>query len=169
MAGNGLVLTVVAILLAAVLLNPRLMKWPFWQATVTPLASIIGSGFLVAGPILAHAAGRHAWVAMLGLCAVSYLFGAALRHNIRHVEPLLASGHHSGVSATVRGLERASELALSLAYFVSVAYYLNLFAAFGLRIEGIVDPFWIRVAATATIVAVGSVGALGGLSGLERV
>jgi hypothetical protein len=169
MTGNGLVLTAVAMMLAAVLLNPRMVKWPFWQATVTPLASIIGSGFLVAGPILAHAAGRHAWVAMAGLCAVAYLFGAALRHNIRHVEPLLASRHRSGISATVRGLERASELALSLAYFVSVAYYLNLFAAFGLRIEGIVDPFWIRVAASATIATVGTVGALGGLNGLERV
>ena len=60
-------------------------------------------------------------------------------------------------------------MALSLAYFISVAYYLNLFAAFGLRIDGIVDPFWIRVASSVTIAAVGTVGALGGLSGLERL
>lgn len=169
MAGNSLILILVALLLGVVLLSPRLANWPFWRATVTPLASIIGSGFLVAGPILAHAAGRHAWLAMLGLCAVAYLFGGALRHNIRHVEPLLTGNHRGDATTTVRSLERASELALSLAYFVSVAYYLNLFAAFGLRIDGIVDPFWIRVAATITIAAVGTVGALGGLTGLERV
>ena len=33
------------------LLLPRLRTWSGWRATVTPLASIIGSGFLVLGPI----------------------------------------------------------------------------------------------------------------------
>lgn len=92
---------------------------------------------------------------MLGLCAVAYLFGAAIRHNIVHVEPEL----HCDPPKLVGALERMSELALSFAYFVSVAYYLNLFAAFGLRFGSIVDPFWIRVAATAVIAGVGVVGA----------
>ena len=44
-----------ALLLAAagaVLLWPRLADAPLWRATITPLASILGSGFLVLGPIL---------------------------------------------------------------------------------------------------------------------
>jgi len=166
-SGTTLILLLAALLLAAVFFNPRLVKWHFWQATVTPLASIIGSGFLVAGPILAHTAGTQAWLAMLGLCAVAWLFGAALRYNIVHVEPMIAGDVPA--PALTKGLERASELSLSLAYFVSVAYYLNLFAAFGLRIDGIVDPFWIRVASTAAIAAIGLVGVLRGLSGLERL
>lgn len=165
MTAANITLIVAALLIAGLMFQPRLLKAELWQATVTPLASIIGSGFLVAGPILAHAAGTKAWMAMLGLCATGYLFGAAIRHNIRHIEPRLKSDP----SKFEAGLERASELALSLAYFVSVAYYLNLFAAFGLRIGQVVDPLWIRIAATAVIAGVGAVGLLGGLSALERL
>lgn len=145
--------------------HPRLLKSPLWQATVTPLASIIGSGFLVAGPILAHAAGTQAWLAMGALCVIAYLFGAAIRYNIIHVEPHLAN--HPAAAVTV--IEDASQVALSLAYFISVAYYLNLFAAFGLRFVDVVDPLWIRVAATLVIGIIAVIGTRGGLSGLERL
>lgn len=161
---NG-VLIGTALLFAVLLFQPRLLALPMWRATVTPLASIIGSGFLIAGPILAHAVGRWAWLAMLGLCGLGYWFGAAIRYNIVHVEPSLAS-YPPGYQV---GLERASELALSLAYFVSVAYYLNLFAAFGLRLGDLVDPLWVRLLATAVIATIGLLGALRGLTGLERL
>lgn len=161
----NLVLAAASLAFAVVFFQPRLLKSPLWQATVTPLASIIGSGFLVAGPILAHAAGTLAFLAILGLCVVAYLFGAAIRHNILHVEPEFLRQPKS----LVAGLERASELALSLAYFVSVAYYLNLFAAFGLRLGDIVDPLWIRIVSTLVIAGVGTIGALGGLHALERM
>lgn len=165
MTPTNITLLVASVLIAGLLFQPRLLKSELWQATVTPLASIIGSGFLVAGPILAHAAGNKAWMAMLGLCGAGYLFGTAIRHNIRHVEPHLKDSP----SRFEAGLERASELALSLAYFVSVAYYLNLFAAFGLRIGHLTDPFWIRVAASVVIAGVGAVGVMGGLDALERL
>lgn len=165
MTASNIVLPVATLAFAILFLQPRLLRSQVWQATVTPLASIIGSGFLVAGPILAHAAGRWAALAMLGLGAIAYLFGSAIRHNIVHVEPELADTP----SVLVAGIERASEIALSLAYFVSVAYYLNLFAAFGLRLGHIVDPFWIRVASTAVIAIVGSIGLRGGLNALERL
>ena len=162
---TNIILVVVSLLLLVILLRPKLLTLPLWRATVTPLASIIGSGFLVVGPILDHAAGRLAWLAMLILCAVAYLFGMAIRYNIMHLEPELKNNP----PPMVAGIERMSELALSLAYFVSVAYYLNLFAAFGLRIDAIVDPFWIRVAASVAIAAIGILGAMGGLRGLERL
>lgn len=163
-------LTSAALILAliagsAFLFRPGLLKSETWQATVTPLASIIGSGFLVAGPILAGLAGDWAIAAMLGLCGTGYLFGSAIRHNIQHVEPEI----EAGASRPVRIIERASELALALAYFVSVAYYLHLFAAFGLRFAGVTDTVWIRIAATTVIAAVGAVGAAGGLDALERI
>ena len=172
---NNMVLAGAALLLACVFFQPRLMAAPGWHATVTPLASIIGSGFLVAGPILAHAVGPLAWLAMLALCGLSYWFGAAIRYHIRYVEPsLLAQPPRYQV-----GLERLSELALALAYFVSVAYYLNLFAAFGMRLGDVVDPLWARVLATVVIASIGLLGAvrcgavrcaaLRGLAGLERL
>lgn len=165
MNAPSIALVVAALGFLLLFLRPRLLRSQSWQATVTPLASIIGSGFLVAGPILAHAAGRWAALAMLGLCAIAYLFGSAIRHNIMNVEPELA--HQP--SALILRLERASDFALALAYFVSVAYYLNLFAAFGLRLGHIVDPFWIRVAATCVITIIGFVGLRGGLDALERM
>ena len=149
----------------AFLFRPRMLRSETWQATVTPLASIIGSGFLVAGPLIAGIAGHFAALAMLGLCAAGYLFGSAIRHNIVHIEPEL----ERGAPRFVRLVERASEISLALAYFVSVAYYLHLFAAFGLRFGGVVDPLWIRLAATVVIAAVGAIGAAGGLDALERV
>ncbi|WP_445940404.1 hypothetical protein [Pseudomonas sp.] len=162
---NNTLLVGAALLLACLLFQPRLMAAPGWRATVTPLASIIGSGFLVAGPILAHAVGPLAWLAMLALCGLSYWFGATIRYNIRYVEPsLLAQPPRYQV-----GLERLSELALALAYFVSVAYYLNLFAAFGMRLGDVVDPLWTRVLATIVIASIGLLGALRGLAGLERL
>lgn len=150
---------------AVFLFRPRMLQSPTWQATVTPLASIIGSGFLVAGPLLAGLAGNFAVVAMLALCGVGYLFGAAIRHNIVHVEPEMAAGASPGV----RIIERASELALALAYFVSVAYYLHLFAAFGLRLIDVTDMIWIRTLTTIVIAGVGAIGVTGGLDGLENL
>ena len=106
------------------------------QATVTPFASIIGSGFLVAGPLLAGITGHFAALAMLALCAAGCLFGSAILHNIQHVEAEL----EQGAPAFVRVVERLSEIALAFAYFVSIAYYLHLFAAFGFRFVGVIEP-----------------------------
>lgn len=163
MATNS-ILIVVALALVCVLFHPRVLGARAWRATVTPLASIIGSGFLVAGPILADTAGRWAWLAMLGLCVVGYLYGSAMRANIRWIEP-----RYDALSPTARRLERLSQPVLALAYFVSVTYYLNLFAAFGLRLLGVQDPFLIKALATAAIVVVGAIGVSGGLSALERL
>ncbi len=165
MTAANIVLVAASLVFAGLFFHPKLMAARVWRATVTPLASIIGSGFLVAGPLLAHAAGTLAFAAMLGLCAAAYLFGSAIRHNILHVEPVLR--HNPPLLAA--GIEMASDLALSFAYFVSVAYYLNLFAAFGLRLGQTSDPFAIRLTATAVISAIGIIGVLRGLKGLEKL
>ncbi len=155
----------VAVVVGVVTLRPRLLNAPLWRATVTPLASIIGSGFLVCGPILAHVAGNWAWAAMLALALAAYVIGAAIRSNIAVVEPLLEGQPPRAVLL----LERSSGLALALAYFVSVAYYLNLFVSFGLRAVEIVDPETTRWLASGVIGVLGVVGACGGLLALEGV
>lgn len=67
-----LLATVAAVIL---LVASPLAKSRLWRATTTPLASIIGSGFLVLGPILDKSYGNLAALVMLALCAVAYLFG----------------------------------------------------------------------------------------------
>ncbi len=153
------------IAVAFVSLRPRVLQSAYWRATVTPLASIIGSGFLIAGPIISHAVGNWAWLAMAGLCAVAWGFGMAIRFNIANVEPLL----EKKPPTSILSLERASDLSLAFAYFVSVAYYLNLFGAFTLRGAGIVDETGTRIVAAAFIGALGLIGLLRGLRWLEHI
>ena len=145
-------------------LHPRVMRSNAWRATVTPLASIIGSGFLVAAPVLGVTAGSLAVVAMAFLCGAGFLFGSAIRTNIRYAEPL-----RDDPPRWLSVLEGASRFALLLAYFISVAYYLNLFAAFGLRLVGIEARFGVRVAASAAIALIGAVGYFRGLGWLENI
>ncbi|MBI1365923.1 MAG: hypothetical protein GC153_08195 [Alphaproteobacteria bacterium] len=56
-------------------------------------------------------------------------FRHAIRRNIAEVEPLLENQPPRAVAF----LEKTSDLALAFAYFISVAYYINLFAAFALK------------------------------------
>ena len=138
--------TLVATLL---LLSKPIEKSSWWAATVIPLASIIGSGFLVIAPILQMSVGRLAVVAMTFLVVLAYLIGAAIRFNIRWVEPKLAAGtlHRSAWT-----LEQLSQWALAFAYIVSVTYYLSLFGSFLLRGVNMVDPLLAKSITTAVLI-----------------
>ena len=94
-------------------------------ATVTPLASIMGSGFLVSAPLLAGIVGNLAVVCMALLLVLAYMVGGAIRFNIRHFEPIENKGH--GPAQDIAFLSR---IVLVGAYFISVTYYLELLAAF---------------------------------------
>jgi hypothetical protein len=96
------------------------------DATSTPLASIFGSGFLVIVPILAGAVGAYSVVVMAGVCLLAYAVGSVIRYNIIHAEPVLAAQP----SEATLSLERASDLALVLAYVISVCLYLHILSAF---------------------------------------
>ena len=107
------------------------------KARATPLASIFGSGFLVIVPILYAAVGPYSVVAMVGVCALAYAMGSVIRFNIRHAEPLLAAGTISDRTARH---ERTANLALVLAYAISVSLYIHILAAFLLGGLGINTP-----------------------------
>jgi hypothetical protein len=145
------------------LLSPRMRASREWRATVTPLASIIGSGFLVSLPVLTATVGHFAIVAMAALLMLAYLFGAAVRFNIVNGEPLFAD------QAKSLHLERLSHVALAFAYFVSVAYYLSLLSAFALKFIGAPDPGIARIITSALLAAIGGYGLWKGLRGLESV
>lgn len=168
---------VVAGLAAAALLAwPRLRNRPLWRATITPLASIIGSGFLILGPILVDGFGSWGVVAMAVLCLAGYAFGAAIRYNIARIASDRAGGdgdsEGSGAPSdpgSVAALERASSWALAFAYIISVAYYLNLFGAFSARIFPASNETLGRVLTTAAYVLIVSAGLSRGFALLERM
>ncbi len=142
---------------------PAMRSSDTWRATVTPLASIIGSGFLVVGPLLTHSVGRLAAPVVLLIVAVAYWIGNAIRFNIVHLEPLLAA---PSPPRFLSECERASHLALAFAYVISVSFYLQLLAAFLLRGLG-ANAVWNHVIASALLVGIGVVGWWRGLQMLE--
>lgn len=160
-----IVLVAVLLIAFAVLISPPVRNNRTWSATVTPLASIIGSGFLVSVPLLASAIGIWAVAAVLGLTALAYLIGGAIRYNIRYGEPIFASAHPGHA---IKSIETLSHLVLTGAYFISVAYYLALLAAFGLKLLGIASPATAKLIATALIGGICLIGATRGLKGVER-
>lgn len=135
-----------------------------WKATVTPLASIMGSGFLVSAPLLAGTVGNVAVVCMAVLLALAYGVGSVIRFNIRNFEPIEHEGH--GPPQTVAFLAR---IALAAAYFISVTYYLQLLAAFLLNIFRVDSPVAAHAITTALLLAIGAIGMWRGLGELEAV
>ncbi|MEQ5872661.1 hypothetical protein J4E08_22635 [Sagittula sp. NFXS13] len=152
-----------SVLVGALLIWPRLSNAPVWRATITPLASIIGSGFLVLGPILDVSYGGYAPLVMLGLCAIAYLFGAAIRFNIRDIDARPAP------SRLLSRLEQASSVVLAFAFIVSVAYYLNLFGAFGVSLTTLNDAYHANLLTTAVFLLILFTGMTRGFSALERM
>ena len=99
------VIIIVALLLAGYLaFSKRLATSSNWKATVTPLASIMGSGFLVSAPLLGGIVGNLAVVCMALLLVLAYAVGGAIRFNIRHFEPIENDGH--GAAQTIAFLSR---------------------------------------------------------------
>jgi hypothetical protein len=157
------VLILAATLIAAgILLHPRLARLPLWHAAVTPLASIIGSGFLVLGPILNQGWGGYAPAVMAALCAGAWAFGAAIRCNIAHRVDKPRPEEETR-------LETVASWTLAFAYVISVAYYLNLFGAFGVSLTPLDSPLAARLLTTLMFLVILAVGWLKGFSALEKV
>ena len=133
------------------------------KATTTPLASIFGSGFLIIVPILAGAVGRHSVIAMAGVCALAIAVGAVIRFNIRHAEPVLAGKPPESTLS----IESASDLALILAYVISVSLYLHILASFVLGGFGADTELNENIVTTAVIALIVLIGVTKGLAPLE--
>jgi len=162
---NALLLAV-AIVVVGLLFQPRVRRFRDWRATVTPLASIIGSGFLVAAPLLAHAVNSWALLAMAGIVLVAYGIGEVIRYNIRYAEPLLSSDQGPNLLLVV---DRFSGLVLSIAYVISVAFYLRLLASFVLRAMEVESEFLANIITTGILIFIALMGLWRGLGGLESL
>ncbi len=137
-----------------------------FSATATPLASIFGSGFLVIVPILNGAVGPFAWLAMACVCGLAYAMGSVIRFNIRNAEPLMEDG-----TAPRRAMmfEKTSDLALVVAYAISVCLYIRILAAFLLGGLGIDTPLNEHIVTVAVISIIGLIGYTKGLDMLQNL
>ena len=163
---GGIGLVVIGVGLAVFYLTP-LRRSRLWTVTVTPLASIIGSGFLVVAPLLYANFGLEAILAVIALSLVALAIGEAIRTNIRNFEPLLERPDQAPV--VLLSIERLSNFTLSLCYLISVAFYIELLSAFALELLGWRTLWRVRLLSTAILVFIGSVGYLRGLHGLEAL
>lgn len=160
---TNLIVLAVIILAGLVLASHKVSTSGSWRATITPLASIIGSGFLVLGPILQSAYGSWSPLVMVVLCLVAYLFGHSVRTNIAILDSKGLRG------PILRGLETAGGWALAFAYIISVTYYLNLFGAFGVSLTPADDPQSARLLTSAVLILILAVGWTRGFGALEHL
>jgi len=144
--------------------SDRLAGSSVWKATVTPLASIMGSGFLVSAPLLGESVGNLAVFAMAALLALAYAVGGAIRFNIRHFEPIENAG-----LGPAQALAFLSRVVLSGAFFISVTYYLQLLAAFLGGPLGLSTVPMQHGLTTVVLVGIGVVGMWRGLDLLEGI
>ncbi len=100
---------------------------------------------------------------MLALVAVAYAFGSAIRYNIGRIE---AVAHRP---EAVERVEPFASIVLAFAYVISVAYYLNLFGAFGVSLTRFDDAYSAKILTTAVFVLILIVGWTKGFSALERM
>lgn len=155
-------IAIVIVVTMAILITAQWTRSPLWRATITPLASIIGSGFLIIGPILASEFGHMAPVVMAGLCAIAYAFGSTVRFNINALDraPSTRVQHH---------IDRIAEWVLGFAYVVSVAYYLNLFGSFAISLVPNAPDVAGKWITTVMFCALMIIGGTKGFQALERI
>lgn len=161
---NNIIAIVALIIAMLFLFHKKIRSSPQWHATVTPLASIIGSGFLISTPLLIYTTGKSALFVMIAIVMLAYAFGSSLRFNIQYVEPRLDSRKDA---LWLNRIEVLSRPILGVAYIISVAFYLKLLSAFALRGFGISDPLYGNILTTSLLLLIGIVGKLRGLSMLE--
>lgn len=144
--------------------SKRLKASSKWRATVTPLASIMGSGFLVSAPLLAGIVGNLAVLCMAVLLVLAFMLGGVIRFNIGHFEPIENKGN--GPAQDIAFLSR---IVLVGAYFISVTYYLELLAAFLLKTIGVQSDVLANVITSCLLMTIGGIGMWRGLKELETI
>lgn len=156
-----------AVVLLVILYRTRIKDSQLWTITVTPLASIIGSGFLITAPLLYANFGTLAVPAIILISVLALGVGMVIRHNIEHFDE-----HQSEWVARYRLLgfiERSSNLALGASYTISVAFYVTLMSAFALETLAQHSPIVVRMVSTNVLAFIGVVGYYKGLHGLESL
>ena len=163
----NIILVVIAATVLLFMLRPHLTKSESWQATLTPLSSIIGSGFLIIAPLLASVVGGYSPLAVTAIVVLAYAIGGVIRFNILYAEPLL---HDRKVNPAIYRIDLFANTTLSFAYVTAVAFYLSLLSSFLLNYAGFENsPNLERTLTTIIIVFIATTGYIRGLGGLEKL
>ncbi len=163
----NIVLVFIAVGVLVFMFQPRLTKSRYWQATLTPLSSIIGSGFLIIAPLLASVVGVYSPVAVIGIVVLAYAIGGVIRFNIIHAESLL---HDRKANPLIYKIDLFANAVLSFAYVTAVAFYLSLLSSFLHTYIGFEhSPNLERLMTTIIIVFIATTGFIRGLGGLEKL
>ena len=155
-----------ALIVAALLFRPAVRRRPGYRAMITPLASIIGSGFLVIAPLLATVMGRHALQAITAIVLFAYAVGGLIRYNIRFAEPLLRA---PVPDPFLRRAETLSGSILFVAYIISVAFYVRLLSAFVLHPFGLEGTRAVPVLTTLILAGISLTGFRRGFGAMETM
>lgn len=148
------------------LFSHAIRKSKVWNATVTPLASIIGSGFLVVAPLLWILAGYASIWILLCVVLAAYAMGSVIRYNIQFVEPFLSKDEKDN---NFRTLNDVSYITLGLSYFISIAFYIRILSSFALKAFSIEDAFLAKVTTSFLLLFIGLVGFFRGFNRLESL
>ena len=163
----NILLVVIAATVLLLMLRPGMTKSESWQATLTPLSSIIGSGFLIIAPLLASVVGGYSPLAVTAIVVLAYAIGGVVRFNILHAEPLL---HDRKANPAIYKIDLFANFMLSLAYVTAVAFYLSLLSSFLLNYAGFENsPNLERILTTTIIIFIATTGYIRGLGGLEKL
>lgn len=100
---------------------------PVVTASVTPLAFILRSGLLIIVPVLERTLGVLSVFGAVTICAVAWLIGTVIRHNIIVVEQRETAGTLD--PGTTR-LGCLADAIILIAYVISVALYLRITAQY---------------------------------------
>ena len=161
------ILVVIAASVLLFMFHPRLTKSRDWKATLTPLSSIIGSGFLIIAPLLTSVVGMYSPLAITGIVLLAYAIGGVIRFNIIHAEPLI---HDREANPLIYKIDLLANTTLSFAYVTAIAFYLSLLSSFLLTYLGFGDsPTLERTLTTTIIVFIAATGFVRGLGGLEKL
>ena len=161
----GIISAAFSILVLAAFFSTQIRRSRLWTIVATPLASIIGSGFLIAAPLLYQNFGRYHLLAIIAINAFALCIGWVLRTNIHYFEPLLHDGN--GHATLLRGIEKSSSIILGVSYIISVGFYISLMSAFSLNILGVESSLGVRLISTGILIFIGLFGFLRDLHGLE--
>ena len=185
-----IVISTVIVITGILLFYRPLIYSSSWQALITPLASIMGSGFLVCAPLLYANTGNYAIFAMIALLVLAYAVGSVIRFNIQYGEVFLENhiskpdnpreehrlhvAHRNAVHSVRAGeisalLEKLSHVVLAGAYCISVSYYLQLLASFTFQSILSSHEWYGKMLVTVILSGIALIGTMKGLKGIERV
>ena len=118
-------------------------------------------------PVLERTFGSLSVLGAIGVCALAWLVGTAVRHCVRVVEPLAEAGT---LDTVTRRIDRSADAVIVVAYVISVALYLRIMAQYVVAYAtGGTGQLAERIIACAAVVLIIGIGVLHGFTGLDRL